>query len=152
MLRPALSRRPFNLLLVGPPASGKRTLASSLLKNRNVFYSINVAESLPKKALKRVDFIILFVDMTNANSLVLINQLLEHMSPKFLSTKVTIVATKADLTQSWSFESTELESIVKAFYDLHIFYANLTVKKDYCEYGISYILYNLEYYRMQNSV
>lgn len=34
-----------------------------------------------------------------------------------------------DVTSHWSFENIELESITKAFYDLQIFYANLTVKK-----------------------
>lgn len=33
-----------------------------------------------------------------------------------------------DVTSHWSFENIELESIAKAFYDLQIFYANLTVK------------------------
>ncbi|KAG0750618.1 hypothetical protein G6F57_000100 [Rhizopus arrhizus] len=39
---------------------------------------------------------------------------------------MAIVATKVDVTSHWSFENIELESITKAFYDLQIFYANLT--------------------------
>ncbi|CEI93982.1 hypothetical protein RMCBS344292_08205 [Rhizopus microsporus] len=64
--------------------------------------------------------------MTNTNSLLLMNQLLENISPKYLSTKVIIVVTKVDLTASWAFEYSELDSIVQLFHDLQIFRVNLT--------------------------
>ncbi|CAO3696227.1 unnamed protein product [Rhizopus microsporus] len=126
MLRPTYTRRPFHILLIGPPASGKRSLAKELLKSRHVFYSMNIAESLPKRNLDRIDYILIFVDMTNTNSLLLMNQLLENISPKYLSTKVIIVVTKVDLTASWAFEYSELDSIVQLFHDLQIFRVNLT--------------------------
>ncbi|KAI9247636.1 hypothetical protein BY458DRAFT_527091 [Sporodiniella umbellata] len=126
MLRPTYTRRPFQILLVGPTSVGKRTLATQLLKCRDVFYSINVAESLPKKTLDRIDYILVLVDMTNANSLVLANRILEQVSPKYLSAKLAVVATKTDAIHSWTFEKAEMESIVRSFYDIHIFYANLT--------------------------
>ncbi|KAI8644904.1 hypothetical protein BD408DRAFT_412685 [Parasitella parasitica] len=126
MLKPQYTRRPFNILLIGPPLSGKRTLATQLLKTKDVFYKIHTAESIPTKPLSRIDFVFIMVDMTQSYSLTLLNQLLQQMQDRFLVTKTTVLVTKMDKRNRWQFEVEQVQDSIKSVFDVPVFYVNFT--------------------------
>ncbi|KAI8978577.1 hypothetical protein BDB01DRAFT_263652 [Pilobolus umbonatus] len=127
MLRPIYTRRPFELLIVGPPFSGKRTLSEQLLKNKDVYVKINVADTLPNRHLDRVDYVIIMVDMTNLSSKTLLYQLLNTLTPSYLSTKVSVVVTKVDKCDYYVFEKEEIRQWVESYFDIPLFYVNLNI-------------------------
>ena len=55
------------------------------------------AESIPKKPLERIDYVVATVDMTQAYSLTLLDQTLHHMQDRFLTNKMAVVVTKSKL-------------------------------------------------------
>ncbi|EPB82532.1 hypothetical protein HMPREF1544_10741 [Mucor circinelloides 1006PhL] len=124
MLKPQYTRRPFNVLLIGPALSGKRTLATQLLKSSDVFYKIFTAESVPKKPLARMDYVVVMVDMTQAYSLTLLDQALHHMQDRFLTNKMAVMVTKMDKRGKWQFEVERVQELVASIFDVHVFYVN----------------------------
>ncbi|KAG2230889.1 hypothetical protein INT48_003338 [Thamnidium elegans] len=128
MLRPQYTRRPFEIMLIGPSLSGKKTLSRQFLKCRDVFFSINIAESVPKRQIPRVDYILIMVDMTNRECLNVLCLALSQIKATYLTHKLAIVITKADMPNRWSMEKTEIEQLVAPYTDLQLFYINLTVK------------------------
>ncbi|KAI8975712.1 hypothetical protein BDF20DRAFT_914583 [Mycotypha africana] len=126
MLRPQYTRRPFEVLVIGPKNSGKNTITTQLLKTADVFYSVNTADNIPKLALNRIDFILILVDMTQSYSLSLLNTVLQHLTPEYILNKTAIVATKADLPRSWQLEREDIDIMVKSYFDLPILFVNLT--------------------------
>ncbi|GAA5812174.1 hypothetical protein MFLAVUS_005624 [Mucor flavus] len=127
MLRPQYTRRPFELMLIGPPLSGKRTLSRQFLKCRDVFFSIsNVAENVPKRQIPRVDYILIMVDMTNRECLNVLAMALSQIKSTYLTHKLAVVVTKADIPNRWSIEKSEIEQMIAPYTDLQLFYINLT--------------------------
>lgn len=53
------------------------------------------AESVPKKPLARMDYVVVMVDMTQAYSLTLLDQALHHMQDRFLTNKMAVMVTKS---------------------------------------------------------
>ncbi|KAG2209383.1 hypothetical protein INT46_009515 [Mucor plumbeus] len=124
MLKPQYTRRSFNVLLIGPALSGKRTLASQLLRAKDVFYKIYTVESLPKKPLARIDYVLITVDMTQLHSLTILKALTQHMKDRFLTNKMAVVVTKMDKRGKWQFEVEEIQKSVESIFDVHVFYVN----------------------------
>ncbi|KAL9540813.1 hypothetical protein MBANPS3_009474 [Mucor bainieri] len=125
MLKPQYTRRPFNVLLVGPAFSGKRTLATQLLKSTDVFYKILTAESIPTKRLDRIDYVVVMVDMTQSYSLTLLDQLLHRMQDRFLTNKMAAVVTKMDKRGKWQFEMEQVHDMLAATFPVHVLHVNL---------------------------
>ncbi|CAO3639885.1 unnamed protein product [Mucor fragilis] len=124
MLKPQYTRRPFNVLLIGPALSGKRTLATQLLKSTDVFYKIFTAESLPSKPLARIDYVVVTVDMTQAHSLALLDQALHHMQERFLANKLAVVVTKMDRRSQWQFEVERVQALLASVFSVHVLHVN----------------------------
>ncbi|KAI9482886.1 MAG: hypothetical protein EXX96DRAFT_555975 [Benjaminiella poitrasii] len=125
MLRPQYTRKPFEILLIGPGNAGKRTLAAQLLKTRDVFYSIRIAEKLPRKDLDHVDFIFIVVDMTQVVSLDLLEQILKRVNTSYLANKTAVITTKMDMMRFWQIELESIQKLIEIYLALHLFYANL---------------------------
>ncbi|KAI9245397.1 hypothetical protein EDC94DRAFT_628439 [Helicostylum pulchrum] len=126
MLRPQYTRRPFEIMLIGPPLSGKRTLSRQFLKCRDVFFSINVAEKVPRRQIPRVDYILVMIDMTNRECLNVLSMALSQIKATYLTHKLAVVVTKADIPNRWCIEKLEIEKMVAPYTDLQLFYINLT--------------------------
>ncbi|KAF1801068.1 hypothetical protein V8B55DRAFT_1530136 [Mucor lusitanicus] len=124
MLKPQYTRRPFNVLLIGPALSGKRTLAAQLLKSTDVFYKVFTAESIPKKPPARIDYVVITVDMTQSYSLALLDQALQSMQDRFLTNKTAIVVTKMDQRGRWQFEVERVQEAAASVFQVHVLYVN----------------------------
>ncbi|KAK4512186.1 uncharacterized protein ATC70_013429 [Mucor velutinosus] len=124
MLKPQYTRRPFNVLLIGPALSGKRTLATQLLKSTDVFYKVFTAESIPKKPLARMDYVVVTVDMTQSYSLTLLDQSLHCMQDRFLTNKMAVVVTKMDKRGKWQFEVERVQEMLASIFNVHVLHVN----------------------------
>ncbi|KAI9311174.1 hypothetical protein BX666DRAFT_1068594 [Dichotomocladium elegans] len=129
ILRPQSTKRPIEILLIGPAGSGKRTLAKQLLKCREVFFSINTAEKLPVnvfRSLNYLDYVLVLVDMTNKASLQTLEQTLQHATAHYLYTKCAVVITKVDLEDQWSLSEEDIAKMIHNYTpDLQRFHVNL---------------------------
>jgi len=98
----------------------------------NVALSVRTTTALPLEedsSRPRVDYIAFLVDMTNQHSLVQLKQFLLRVDKDyFVQGKACIIATRADLKQSYAFTTLELESVAET-YDLRLFYCNLLDKE-----------------------
>ncbi|KAI8066232.1 uncharacterized protein B0P05DRAFT_589825 [Gilbertella persicaria] len=126
MLRPQYTRRPFELMILGRPNSGKRTLSDQLLKVKDVFFSINIAEDVPQRDLDRIDYVLILVDLTQEESLWLLDQSLHQMNARFLVKKSSVVVTKFDKLKSREIDIEQVKSVVTSFFDVPLFYVNLS--------------------------
>ena len=60
-------------------------------------------ESLPKKPLARIDYVLITVDMTQLHSLTILKALTQHMKDRFLTNKMAVVVTKSKYHFFFSF-------------------------------------------------
>lgn len=67
------------------------------------------AESLPKKPLARMDYVLITVDMTQLHSLTILRTLAQHMKDRFLTNKMAVVVTKSKC-YFYLIESTQIVS------------------------------------------
>jgi hypothetical protein len=59
-----------------------------------MYYSSKTAESVLAETTRDVEFVFILVDMTNKQSLDVLNSCLEHFKLKFLTNNVAIILTK----------------------------------------------------------
>ncbi|KAI8093623.1 uncharacterized protein BX664DRAFT_330166 [Halteromyces radiatus] len=129
MLRPLYSNHATKLLLIGPPFSGKRTLAKQLLLSTTLFYSISTLEDADQSSfdmVKNMDYIFIFVDMTNSTSLILLEKTLANMIPEYLLCKCAIVFTKVDMVPNWMLSEDQVHNTIQNYGSPLTFYVNLS--------------------------
>ncbi|KAI8371093.1 hypothetical protein BD560DRAFT_396066 [Blakeslea trispora] len=126
MLRPQYTRRPFELMILGRPGAGKRTLSDQFLRVKDVFFSINIAEDIPEISVDRIDYILILIDLTQEDSMRLLDQALQRMDVRFLAKKLSIVVTKMDQLRQKEISIHQIQSTVQSYFDIPIFYVNLT--------------------------
>ncbi|KAI9018576.1 hypothetical protein CLU79DRAFT_837163 [Phycomyces nitens] len=133
MLRPLYTHKPTELLLIGPPSSGKRTLARQLMRCTNVFFSINVAENFSIESLESIpsiDHVIIIVDTTNGTSLQLLEQALQGLSPRHLAFQCCVVVTKVDQAGLAVIDTIEISACVERYSEAQIFHVNLKDERE----------------------
>ncbi|KAG2195174.1 hypothetical protein INT47_006456 [Mucor saturninus] len=145
MLRPQYTRRPFELMLIGPTFSGKQTLAKELLQCRQVFFQVNTATEIPQHELPRVDYILIMVDMVNRYSLVLLEEALNRMTSKYLTHHLAIVVSKVDIPEKWNISKNELHTLLQPFPDVQLFYANLESIREEDDFRTDYSAGTIDY-------
>lgn len=121
------------LLFVGDPKAGKKTLAKAMLQEPwKVLTKIHTTAALPlpeDASRSRIDFLVFFVDMTNAKSLSnLKTRLLKVDKDYFAQGRSCIVATRVDLNRSHAFTTEHLEAVTNV-YGMPVFYCNLTKRE-----------------------
>ncbi|KAI9264223.1 hypothetical protein BDA99DRAFT_51082 [Phascolomyces articulosus] len=130
ILRPLYTQRPIEVLLIGPANSGKRTLANQLISCRDTFISTSTNEELPKNAfetLGHVDFIFFVLDMTNRQSLKVLERALERIAPDYLVNRCAVVATKIDALQISLMDEDRVQFIVDQYTsEMQVFRCNLS--------------------------
>ncbi|KAL1921187.1 uncharacterized protein VTP21DRAFT_10903 [Calcarisporiella thermophila] len=122
------------VLIVGPPASGKRTLSRQLIEGiKDASFNCRTAESLPLPSddkRPRYDFVIFLLDLTNRQSFDQFQRSLPCLSPEFLMGRSCIVLTRADKITHYSFDSKDVKTYVEQFYDIPIFHTNLSNEEE----------------------
>ncbi|KAI9305255.1 hypothetical protein BJ944DRAFT_287962 [Cunninghamella echinulata] len=129
MLRPLYTRKATNILLVGTPSSGKRTLAKQLLQSSQVYLSTYTLEEITIQELntiKDIDYVLLLVDFTNPFSTKLLETYLSHMTNDFLLTRCSIVFTKVDQKHLWMINDDRIYEVIQQFGNITTFYVNLS--------------------------
>ncbi|KAL1930312.1 hypothetical protein VTP01DRAFT_10474 [Rhizomucor pusillus] len=128
MLRPLYTQRATEVLIIGPTASGKRTVAKQLIKSRDVYLSVSTAESMPRDIflhVPHVDFILFMVDMTNKESLTTLERALQTIEPTYGYSKCAVVVSKVDSVQTWAFEFDSVKNLLTEYNDIPLFHVNL---------------------------
>ncbi|KAI8372937.1 uncharacterized protein BYT42DRAFT_578663 [Radiomyces spectabilis] len=139
MLRPLYTQRSTDVLLVGPPLSGKRTLAKQLLKCSDAYFSTHIAETFTRQLdsqVGRIDYVLILVDVTNSNSLMVLRETLQRMDPAYLTYKCAIVVTKVDKRRLWAFDEHDLTVLADSYSHLQLFHVNLEdddTRKSVCD-------------------
>ncbi|CAO3645927.1 unnamed protein product [Cunninghamella blakesleeana] len=126
MLRPLYTRKATNILLVGTPSSGKRTLARQLLQSPEVFFSTYTLEEITTSELESIKCGLCII--TGG-----LNQ-----SPY-------IVFTKVDQKHLWMINDDQIYDIIQQFGNITTFYANLSnqvIRKKVVEQIIKLICIN----------
>ncbi|ORZ24296.1 hypothetical protein BCR42DRAFT_446260 [Absidia repens] len=128
MLRPLYTNRATKVLLVGPASSGKRTLANQLMRSPKIFYSTHLMDEMDMDCFDRLvdmDYVLIFVDMTNTASLKLLEDTFAHMEPEYLLYKCAIIFTKVDMVNLWMLDEDHVRHIIEQHGSPYTFYANL---------------------------
>ncbi|KAI7882953.1 hypothetical protein K492DRAFT_205801 [Lichtheimia hyalospora FSU 10163] len=118
MLRPIYTQRAVQVLLLGPPLSGKRTLATQLLKCPSVYFSISTAENLsknPMDVIERIDYILFMLDMTNRTSLTIFEEALQQIPAVYLYNKCGIVFTRVDAVKYWTITENDVTTLTDKY-------------------------------------
>ncbi|KAJ8655889.1 hypothetical protein O0I10_008328 [Lichtheimia ornata] len=118
MLRPIYTQRAVQVLLLGPSLSGKRTLASELLKCPSAYFSISTAENLsknPMDVIDRIDYILFMLDMTNRNSLTIFHEALKQIPAAYLYNKCGIVFTRVDAVKFWTISEKDVTQLTDKY-------------------------------------
>ncbi|KAI8066724.1 hypothetical protein BC940DRAFT_302143 [Gongronella butleri] len=129
MLRPTFTTRPINLLLIGRPGSGKRTLAQQLMRSPDMFFKVHVLEQSDSKwdnvSLVSMDYVFILVDMTNTTTSALLEQALARLTPEFLLTKTSIILTKVDQVTRWMVQEEDVHNMAVDYGCSSFFYMDL---------------------------
>ncbi|KAI8331803.1 hypothetical protein EDC96DRAFT_31591 [Choanephora cucurbitarum] len=88
--------------------------------------SRNIAEDVPTVNVDRVDYILILVDLTQEDSMWLLDQALQQMNVRFLVKKLAIVVTKMDQIRQKEIEIHQIQSTLESYFDIPIFYVNLS--------------------------
>ncbi|KAL0082527.1 hypothetical protein J3Q64DRAFT_1751916 [Phycomyces blakesleeanus] len=133
MIRPLYTHKATELLLIGPPSSGKRTLARQLMRCTDVFFSINVAESFSSESLgsiPSIDYVMLVVDITNGTSTTLLEKALQGLSPRHLSFQCCVIVTKVDQAGLAVIDTNEVNTCVEKYSEAQVFHVNLKDERE----------------------
>ena len=64
----------------------------------------NIAEDVPTVNVDRVDYILILIDLTQEDSMWLLDQALQQMNIRFLVKKLAIVVTKSEKLNTFTFD------------------------------------------------